>query len=116
MVKTITIEGLQKVRDLVNDALTKGQNGTGTSSVDDEDTGLETPVAATLKTLTNNTSDRIITTTHTLNTTEGNGLSFTEFENQFSTGESLTRIRHTAINKTNTKEISFVITYELSSD
>ena len=109
----ILVEGLNKIRDLINTNLTKGQNGTGTSTANSEDTGLETAVGATLKTLTNNVSDRLLTTSHSLNTTEGNGLSFTEFENQFSTGESLTRLRHTAISKDNVKELRFITTFEI---
>jgi len=37
-------------------------------------------------------------------------------KNQFSTGESLIRVRHTAISKTNTKELVFIVTYELSGE
>ena len=106
-------EGLNKIRDLLNTNVTKGQNGTGTGTADEEDTGLETEVGTTLLNLTKNTSSKILTTTQTISTTVGNGNNFTEFENQFSTGESLIRIRHTAISKTNTKELRFIVTYEL---
>ena len=107
-------EGLNKMRDLLNTNLTKGQNGTGTGTADEEDTGLETAIGETFLTLTKSKSDKILTTTHSLSTTVGNGNNFTEFENQFSTGESMIRIRHTAISKTNTKQIEFIVTYELS--
>lgn len=109
-------EGLNKIRDLVNTNLTKGQNGTGTSTTSPTDTGLEVSVAATLKSLVNNTSNKLLTTTHTLLTTDGNDLSFTEFENQFSSGESSIRIRHTPLTKDNTKELRFITTYEFSGD
>lgn len=107
-------EGIDKMRDLLNTNLTKGQNGIGTGTADEEDTGLETAVGTTLLTLTKNVSNKIITTTHTLATTIGNGNNFTEFENQFSSGESMIRIRHTSILKTNTKTIRFIVTYEIS--
>lgn len=110
----ITIEGLNKVRDLLNTNLSKGQNGTGTSTVGEGDTGLDVAVGSTLKTLTNNVGDRVLTTTHQLLTTEANDLSLTEFENQFSTGESLIRIRHTPITKDNTKELTFTTTFEIA--
>ena len=109
----ILVEGMNKIRDLINTNLTKGQCGTGTSTVTEEDTGLDEAVVATLKTLTNNVADKLLTTSFTLNTTDGNGLSFTEFENQFSTGESLARIRHTPISKDNTKELNYILTFEL---
>lgn len=107
-------EGLQKIRDLLNTNLTKGQNGTGTSSVNEGDTGLEIADGSTLKTLTNSVSNKLLTTSHSLTTTDANGLSLTEFENQFSTGESLIRVRHTPISKDNTKELTFEVTYEIS--
>ena len=106
-------EGLNKIRDLLQTNLTKGQNGTGTSTTNENDTGLEVSAASTLKTLTTNISNKIISTTHQLTSAEANGLALTEFENQFSTGESLIRIRHTPISKDNTKELTFVITYEI---
>lgn len=112
---TILIEGLNKIRDLLNTNITKGQNGTGTGSSNEEDTGLESPDSTTLKTLTNSISDRMLVTTHTLLTTEANGLSLTEFENQFSSGESMIRIRHTPITKDSTKELRFITTYEIDS-
>ena len=109
----VLTEGLNKIRDLLNTNLTKGQNGTGTGTADEEDTGLEVEVGSTLFVLTINLSDSILTTTHIISTPVGNGNNFTEFENQFSTGESLIRIRHTPISKTNTKEVRFIVTYEL---
>lgn len=116
MIKILLNSGLNKIRDLLNTNLTKGQNGTGTSTVSEGDTGLDVAVGSTLKTLSANVGDRVLTTTHVLNTTEGNNLSLTEFENQFNTGESLIRIRHTPITKDNTKELTFITTYELSKD
>ena len=108
----ILISGLNKFRDLVNTNLTKGQAGTGTSTTTPEDTGLDESVGDTLKTLTNNVSDRLLTTSFSLSTTVANGLSLTEFENQFSTGESMIRIRHTPISKDNVTTLEYVVTYE----
>src|SRR3990167_7292764 len=107
-------EGILKVINLINTNLTKGQCGTGTSTATEEDTGLYEEVGATLKTLINNVADKLLTTTFILTTADGNGLSLTEFENQFSTGESLARIRHTPIAKDNTKEFTYILTYEIS--
>ena len=104
-------EGMNKIRDLINTNLTIGQCGTGTSVTTSEDTGLDETQSATQKTLSNNLADKLITTSFTLNTADGNGLSLTEFENQFSTGESLARIRHTPITKDNTKELTYILTF-----
>jgi len=51
---TILDEGLNKVRDLLNTNVTKGQNGTGTGTADPEDTGLEIAVGTTKLNLTKN--------------------------------------------------------------
>ena len=66
-----------------------------------------------MKTLTNNIADRLLTTSYALSTTEGNGLSLTEFENQFESGESLVRIRHTPLTKDDQRELTYVLTFEL---
>lgn len=110
----ITNIGLNKTKDLVNAALTEGQLGTGTSTTTPDDTALDEAVGATLKTLSNNTSDKLITTSFVLPTTDGNGLSFTEFENRFDTGEMLARIRHTPQSKDNTIEMTYVLTFEIT--
>ena len=107
----LLIEGMNKARDLIAAALTQGQCGTGTSTATSEDTGLDEAQGGTLKTLTVNTADRLITVTFSLNSAEGNGLSLTEFENAFSTGESLCRIRHTPISKSSTNELTFIVQY-----
>ena len=117
MVEVVILnEGIIKVVDLINTNLTIGQCGTGTSVTTEEDTGLDQTIGATKKTLSNNASDNLLTASFTLNTTDGNGLSLTEFENQFTTGESLSRIRHTPISKDNTKELTYLTTYEILGD
>ena len=99
--------------NLINTALTIGQCGTGTSVTTEEDSGLDQAVGATQKTLSNNVADKLLTTSFSLTTSDGNGLSLTEFENQFNTGESLLRIRHTSISKDNTKELTYLVTYAI---
>ena len=108
--------GLNKIRDLLETNLTKGQNGTGTGTANENDTGLEVALGSTLKTLTTNKADKIFKTIQTLETTDANGLNLSEFENQFSTGESLIRFRHTALSKDNTKEFRFITVYEFSGE
>lgn len=112
----VTNGGLQKIRDLLNTNLTLGQNGTGTTTTTENDTGLDVAVGATLKSLVKNVSGNLLTATYTLTTVDANGLALTEFENQFSSGESLIRIRHTPITKDNTKELNFIVTYSIEGD
>ena len=117
MVKIVVLnEGIVKVVDLINTNLTIGQCGTGTSVTTLEDSGLDEAQGGTQKTLSNNASDNLLTTSFILLTIDGNGLSLTEFENQFTTGESLSRIRHTPISKDNTKELTYLITYSIEGD
>lgn len=106
-------KGLKKVRDLIDINLTKGQAGTGTSTATPEDSGLDEAQSGTLKTLSNNVTDRLLTTSFTLATTDGNGLSLTEFENRFTSGESFVRIRHTPQSKDNQREFEYTLTFEL---
>ena len=100
----------------MNTNLNTGQAGTGTSTTTPEDSGLDEAVGATSQTLSNNVSDRLLTTSFEIPTTVGNGLSFTEFENQFSTGESLVRIRHTPIAKDNTRTLTYNLTFEFIAE
>ena len=112
----LNVTGMNKIKELVSAALTQGECGTGTSTATAEDTGLDEAQGATIKTLSNNLADRLITTTFSLSSADGNGLTLTEFGNFFSTGEMLARIRHTPLAKDNTKELNFLITFEILSD
>lgn len=80
---TITIEGLNKIRDLINADIDKGQLGTGTTASSPNDTSLETADATTLLALTSQTvADRMIKFIYTLPNTGGTSTTYTEFELQ----------------------------------
>ena len=76
-------EGLNRVRDLINADIDKGQLGTGTTASAPTDTGLETADASTLLALTSQTTaDKMIKFTYTLPNTGGTTTTYTEFELQ----------------------------------
>jgi len=93
-------EGLAELANQFADLITNGQWGTGTTAATTSDTGLETAVGATLLAVTGVNSVASAQFTHTLPSTTGNGNSITEFELQFTNGDSLSRVVGTAISKT----------------
>lgn len=101
-------EGIEKIADTLGTDITKGQWGTGTTAPAVDDTGLETPVAASLLTLSSAVSGSTIQFTHTLNTSTGNGNDLTEYELQFSDGTSLNRSVGGAISKTSSVSITTI--------
>ncbi len=80
---TLLNEGLNKIRDLINADIDKGQLGTGTTASAPTDTGLETADATTLLALTSQTTaDKMIKFIYTLPNTGGTTTTYTEFELQ----------------------------------
>jgi len=105
-------EGLNRIRDLINTDLDKGQSGTGTTLPTAGDAGLETAVAATLLDLTGTVkTDRVITTTHSVDSTLANGSNLTEHEVRLSSGDSVNRVVHASISKTVAIEIDYIDTF-----
>jgi len=105
-------EGLNQVKDLVNADLSKGQSGTGTTLPTAADTGLEVADTDTLLTLTSVTvNDKQLTTQHDINSIVANGVTLTEHEIQFVSGESFNRNVHAAISKTSAIEIQYLDTF-----
>lgn len=113
---TILNEGLNKVRDLVDDDLDKGQAGTGTTAPTASDTGLETPVVATLASLTGTTKkDKAIQTEYEIDSVTGNGNNLSEYEIRFTDGTSLNRVVHASVSKTSDDEMDYLTTFYLKS-
>lgn len=77
-----------RVRDLIDADKYQGQLGTGTTTPTEDDTALETPVAATLSDLTSTVSDKQLVLDYTLNSSTGNGNAFAEYECQFNAGST----------------------------
>jgi hypothetical protein len=85
-------EGLERLATLFSSDITKGQWGTGTTLPTQSDTGLETPVAATLLDVTSSSSGNSSQFTHTVTSALGNGNDLTEFELQFGNGDSFKQV------------------------
>jgi len=101
----LTTTGKNAIRDLLETAKDQGQLGTGTNAALPSDTGLQTATAATLANLTASKSDKIVVFSYTLNSTTGNGNTYTEFENRISSGTNLNRVTFAGIQKTSSIEI-----------
>ena len=111
---TILLEGLNRIRDMINADIDKGQLGTGTNASTEEDTGLQTEDSTSLKTTTNSVASKQINFTYTLATTEGTTGTYTEFELQKSaTPVNYDRVVFTGISftKNGSEEISVVKRY-----
>lgn len=102
-------EGLTQLATQTKSDLANGQWGTGTTTPAPTDTGLETPVVATLDTVTTSSSGASVTVNHLVESTEANGSDLTEFEVQFTNGDSLLRVVGGAISKTSSIEVKTIV-------
>lgn len=84
-------EGLTELANQFKDLINEGQWGTGTTTPAASDTGLETPVVATLLGVTTNSSSASAQFTHTVGNSLANGSDLTEYELQFVNNDSLNR-------------------------
>lgn len=71
-------EGINRIRDRTKSDLYKVQAGTGTTAPKVSDTGLETAVAGTQNDPVSEVSDKQITITNVIDTTQGNGSDLSE--------------------------------------
>jgi hypothetical protein len=99
-------QGLQKIRSLIASNLTTGEMGTGTTGYTPSDTGLETAVAGSNKTLEVAESDRQLTISYLLDSASATGNTFTEFEVNDGSGNAINRIVFTGIAHTASTEIN----------
>jgi len=109
---TLLNSGLNKIRDLINADIDKGQLGTGTTGSSADDTGLETADATTLLALDSQTvSDKMIKFTYILPNTGGSTTTYTEFELQESgTPTNYDRIVFTGIDFVNGGSEDIIVT------
>lgn len=82
---TLTGEGINKVRDLVDADIDKGQLGTDGTASAESDTGLVAADATTLLDITTTKSDKQLKIDYTLTSTGGTTTTYKEFEVQQST-------------------------------
>lgn len=100
--------GVNRIRDLVYADLFKGQMGDDDTTPSESQTGLISPVSATLLSFdSTSTGDKQITTNYLLNAGTGNGSTYKEYEIQINSGStSLMRINFTDIEKTAAIEVN----------
>ena len=107
---TLLNEGLDELATQFASLISKGQWGTGTTLPTPSDTGLETPVAATLLSVTASSSGNSAQFTHEVNSVLGNSNDLTEFELQFASGDSLNHTLGGPISKTSSVEVTTITT------
>jgi ubiquinone biosynthesis protein Coq4 len=103
----LNTEGLNRIRDLIEDDVYKVQAGTGTTSPMVSNTGLETPVASTQNNPTLQTTDQQLTITNTILSTQGNSSSLSEAICELgdvTTQYNLFRVTFNPLSKVNTEE------------
>ena len=100
---TLTLEGLNRIRDMIYADIDKGQLGTGGTASAESDTSLETADATTLLTLSSKTTaTKLIKFDFTLPSTGGTTTTYKEFELQKSaTPVDYDRIVFTGVSFTN---------------
>jgi|3_EtaG_2_1085321.scaffolds.fasta_scaffold04199_2 hypothetical protein len=103
----LTTQGKNLIRDLIDADLSQGELGTDNSAPSETDTGLGTPIAATIKSLTTATTDKQISMEYTLDSVTGNGNTYTEFENQVA-GGGINRVTFAGIAKNSAMELNVV--------
>lgn len=104
-------EGLEEMASRLAVDITNGQWGSGTTLPTAADTGLETPIAASLLALDSATaSGNSVLFQHTVPSTTANSNNFSEFELQFDNGDSLNRSLGATFAKTASFDVTTLIT------
>jgi len=105
-------DGLNRIRDLVNDDIYKFQAGTGTDAVTLDDTELETPDSNTLTTPSIQKADKALQITSTINAVTGEGSAYSEMEIQMNSGtDKLSRVVNTPVTKAANEEYNYINNY-----
>jgi len=92
--------GKNAIAELIDGELTNGKLGTGTTTPSVSDTDLVTEVTSTIDTLVGVQSNNQIVITYSLDSVTGNGNTYTEYGNFFTTSETLlNRITFTGVPK-----------------
>lgn len=105
-------DGLNRIRDLVNDDIYKFQAGTGTTDVTLNDTALTTPDSNTLVVPTLQNADKAIQSTSIITAVVGEGNAYSEMEMQMNSGtDKLSKVVHTPVTKAANEEYSYITNY-----
>jgi hypothetical protein len=101
----ITNSAKAKIIELIDTELTNGELGTSTQAPALTDTGLITEVTSTISAVTGASSDRQLIVTYNINSLTGNGNTYSEYGNFFTTSETLfNRITFTGVPKNSALE------------
>jgi len=105
-------EGLNRVRDLVDNDIFKGQAGTDTTAPSESDTGLNSAVAATLLVVSTSVADKTLKVSHVIDSSTATGNTFSEWEVQLNSGgESLNRSVTAGVAHTSSDELTKITTF-----
>ena len=105
--------GLNEVADRLAPLVTEGIWGSGTTDPSPSDTGLETPIGSSNKTVTGTTSSNSMKFTHELTSTDSNGETLTEYGLKFDDATFLNRNLSGAISKTASFEVTTISTINI---
>ncbi len=97
--------GLNRIRDLIANDISKVELGTDGTTPVESDTGLKSPVSETEKTPSVSTYDKLVAIRYILYSTEGNGNTYREMSVESTNGTSFDRTTFYDIVKDNTFEI-----------
>ena len=96
----ITTQAKSKVTELIDAELTVGELGTSTQAPALTDTNLIAEVTGTIETITGALSNNQIVITYSINSLTGNGNTYSEYANFFTTSDTmLNRITFTGVPK-----------------
>jgi hypothetical protein len=96
----ITNQAKSKVCELIEDELSNGALGTSTQAVSESDTDLIAAVTSTIETITVSRDGRQLITTYNIDSLTGNGNTYAEYANYFTTSETMfNRITFTGVPK-----------------
>jgi len=96
----ITNQAKSKVCELIVSELSNGALGTSTQAVSESDTDLIAAVTSTIETITVSRDGRQLITTYNIDSLTGNGNTYAEYANYFTTSETMfNRITFTGVPK-----------------
>jgi hypothetical protein len=97
---TIVTSAKSKIAELIEDELSNGALGTSTQAVSESDTDLIAAVTSTIETITVSRDGRQLITTYNIDSLTGNGNTYAEYANYFTTSETMfNRITFTGVPK-----------------
>lgn len=100
-------DGINRIRDLLDDDLVNGIAGTGTTVPTESDTALVTPIAAAEKVITTTVSNKTLTVSHVIPSTDANGNDLAEWGTEINSG---TKILHRTVTAPITKSTGNEVT------